>query len=74
MLTKRVNRRNGGPEEQNRGHNDHHTLTQLPTEWVTGDTLARIMYDTFNKLHKDSKIIKRALNDKECLYAWEPVT
>jgi len=21
-------------------------LTQLPTEWVTGDTLARIMYDT----------------------------
>jgi len=25
-------------------------LTQLPTEWVTGDTLARIMYDTFNKL------------------------
>jgi hypothetical protein len=24
-------------------------LTQLPTECVTGDTLARIMYDTFNK-------------------------
>lgn len=24
-------------------------LTQLPTEWVTGDTLARIMYDTYGK-------------------------
>jgi hypothetical protein len=41
-------------------------LTQLPTEWVTGDTLARIMYDTFKKLHKDN-ISMRLPNDNERL-------
>jgi len=33
-------------------------LTQLPTEWVTGDTLARIMYDTFNKLSTTRSVSK----------------
>jgi len=33
-------------------------LTQLPTEWVTGDTLAKIMYDTFNKLSTTRSVSK----------------
>ena len=40
-------------------------LTQLPTECVTGDTLARIMYDTFNKF----KII-RSLFEMELVQAY----
>jgi hypothetical protein len=30
-------------------------LTQLPTEWVTGDTFDRIMYDTFNQIKKGTQ-------------------
>jgi hypothetical protein len=30
-------------------------LTQLPTEWVTGDTFDRIMYDTFNQIKKGTE-------------------
>lgn len=37
-------------------------LTQFPTEWVTGDTLARIIYDTFNKFR-----ITRSVGEMNCV-------